>query len=455
MYPKSIMFTGKSRRPDSLMPPLLTWLRTGQWLPQDHRVHKEWLGGIIDHVDKNPKDLHPVLKEFKELIEGDTRTYLLFSSMFDQVPRKNPYSKDPTGHRQVRDYEHMLQLLNHILTTAPSWSDKSHKVGLVGLPINALLDWPMGTSSGFAVFLDPKVNAMFKKVLNAWGEYLSSPPSAEVLGANSSGWFGETAAKDLTSVANVGESSYNFEEMFICDPSAKNHGFKSWDSFFTRLFREGIRPVAGPENPDIIANACESKPYNVAYNVKARDKFWVKGQPYSIVDMLAHDELAEQFVGGTIYQAFLSALSYHRWHSPVTGKIVKAYVKDGTYYSEPPFEEFNGLKGADVEGEATGQGYITATATRAIILIEAENPAIGLMAFLGVGMAEVSTCDITVKEGQHVEKGDQIGMFHFGGSTHCLLFRKGVDVRGFPEPGRKQNVPVRSEVGVVRSSARS
>ncbi|KAK5019024.1 hypothetical protein LTR16_000975, partial [Cryomyces antarcticus] len=135
--------------------------------------------------------------------------------------------------------------------------------------------------------------------------------------------------------------------------------------------------------------------------------------------MLAHDGLAEHFIGGTIYQAFLSALSNHRWHSPVSGNIVKAYVHDGTYYSEPLFEDF---------------GYITATATRAIIFIEADNTAIGLMAALAVGMGEASTCEITVEKTQHVEKGEQIGTFHFGGSTHCVLFRKGVNVQGFPKP---------------------
>ena len=371
--------------------------------------------------------------------------------MFEEVPKKKPYGKDPTGHRQVRDYDHMLALLNHILTTAPSWNDRSHRVGLVGLPINALLDWPMGTPSGFALFLDPEVNAMFKKVLNAWGEFLQSPASTEVLGNDTSGWFGETGVKDLTATANIGGTSHKFEDMFICDPSANHHGYKSWDDFFTRLFKEGIRPVAGPDNPDIIANACESKPYNVSHGVKARDKFWIKGQPYSLIDMLAHDELAEQFVGGTVYQAFLSSLSYHRWHTPVSGKIVKAYVQDGTYYSEPLFEDFNAFHGADKAGESTGQGYITATATRAIIFIEADNKAIGLMAVIAVGMAEVSTCDITVKKGQHVNKGDQIGMFHFGGSTHCLLFRKGVDVQGFPKPGMEHNVPVRSQLAVVKS----
>ncbi len=31
--------------------------------------------------------------------------------------------------------------------------------------------------------------------------------------------------------------------------------------------------------------------------------------------------IAEHFTGGTVYQAFLSALSYHRWHAPVDGII--------------------------------------------------------------------------------------------------------------------------------------
>ena len=370
---------------------------------------------MIDHVEKNTTELHPVLKEFKDLIEGDTRLYLLFSTMFEQIPKKKPYNKDPSGHGQVRDYMQMLRVLNHILTTAPSWNDKSERVGLVGLPINALLDWPMGTAGGFAAFLDPKVNAMIKKVLNAWGEYLTSPASAEVLGDDSHCWFGETGVKDLTETANVGETSHTFADMYKCDPRAKHHGFKSWDAFFTREYREGIRPVAAPNDPNVIANACESQPFNLASGVKLRDRFWIKGQPYSIVDMLAHDELAEKMVGGTIYQAFLSALSYHRWHSPVTGKIVKAYVQDGTYYSEPLFEDFSDSQGADEEGESTGQGYITA------------------------------------KAGQQVEKGEQIGMFHFGGSTHCLVFRKGVKVSGFPTPGRKHNVPVRSKLAVVTS----
>jgi phosphatidylserine decarboxylase len=252
-------------------------------------------------------------------------------------------------------------------------------------------------------------------------------------------------------VANVGETDHKFEEMFQCDTSDPHMGYKSWDHFFTRLFREGARPVASPDDDNVIANACESKTFKVARDVKARDHFWLKGHQYSVIDMLAQDPWAEQFVGGTVYQAFLSALSYHRWHAPVSGKLVKAYVVDGTYYSEPPFAEFKLDQSADPEGQVSSQGYLTATATRAIMFFEADNPAIGLMAFLGIGMCEVSTCEMTVQEGQHVNKGDQIGMFHFGGSTHCLMFRKGVELEGFPEATPEHNIPVRSALATVKS----
>lgn len=431
----------------------------GDWLPHDQRSHREWLGGVIAQVDRDPDEqLHPVLQEFQELIENNTRVWMLFSSMFEQIPNKKPYNDDPRGrhHPQVRDHVHMLQVMNHLIGTAPSWNDKSERVGLVGLPFNALFDWPMGTPSGFAVFLDPDVNRMLKKVLNVWGDFLRSPASANVLERDHRGsWFSAHGQDELTFAANVGQTDKKFEELFQCDPAKPHYGFNSWDHFFTRLFRDEARPVASPDDDGVIANACESKTFNVARDVKRRDHFWLKGQPYSVLDMLAHDDFSDQFVGGTVYQAFLSALSYHRWHAPVSGKLVKAYVVDGSYYSEPLWEDFTDQQSADPAGQVTSQGYLTATATRAIMFFEADNPAIGLMAFLGIGMCEVSTCEMTVKEGQHVQKGDEIGMFHFGGSTHCLLFRKGVELDGFPEPQPEHNIPVRSRLATVKPTGQS
>lgn len=392
--------------------PVMRVPRIGKWLPEDHLVLKAWLDGLIkrvDSMDPKEKSLHPVLEEFKALIEGDAQIYMLFHQMFKQVPHKPPYDKDPTGAPQVRHYHHMLELFNVIITSAPEFNE----TGLVGFPINAILDWPMGTHGGFAAFLNDKVNAQFRKMLAAWTRFLNSPASTYVLTPDpNGGWFSEAAATEMP----------DFVENFICYPDQPYRGFKSWDDFFTREFRPGKRSVAYPDDDRFIVNACESAPYRIASKVKARDRFWIKGQPYSLEHMLAGDPLAPQFVGGTVYQAFLSALSYHRWHSPVNGTVVKAYVQPGTYYSETPAVGFDDAAPND------SQGYIAEVATRAIIFIEADNPHIGLMCVMPIGMAEVSTCDITVFEGQKVKKGDQLGMFHFGGSTHCLIFQPWVEL---------------------------
>jgi phosphatidylserine decarboxylase len=92
-------------------------------------------------------------------------------------------------------------------------------------------------------------------------------------------------------------------------------------------------------------------------------------------------------------------------------------------------------------------------ATRGLVYIQADNPDIGLMCVMFVGMAEVSTCEFTVYEGQHVNKGDELGMFHFGGSTHCLIFRPEVqlefDLHGQTPGLNSNNIPVKSRIATV------
>lgn len=415
--------------------------RIGNWLPTDLAVLNKWLSELRSEALARGDDFDPAVAELQSLIEGNADLFMLFHQMFDEVPAKPPYNNDPTGQPEVRDYMTMLKMINVILTKAPEFN----LTGLVGFPINAILDWPMGTSGGFAAFLDARVNSQLKAVLKQWGKYLTSPASCSVLSDDPhTGWFGADAKKAMP----------NFVEDFICDPALPHYGFSSWDDFFTRRFRDGVRPVADPDNLASIANACESAPYRIARNVQQHDTFWIKGQPYSVQHMLANDPAAEQFYGGTIYQAFLSALSYHRWHSPVSGQIVNAYVIPGTYYSEPPIEGFGSPGGPDPSAPNDSQGYITEVATRAAIFIKADNDAIGTICFLAVGMAEVSTCDITVQIGQRIQKGEQLGMFHFGGSTHCLMFgprvRLDFDLHG-QKPGlNSNNIPVRSKIaGVV------
>ncbi len=408
--------------------------RVGKWLPSDQAFLNHWLADLIKTVEANSKPLLPVVQEFKDLIEADQEIYMFFHQMFEQLPRTFKSRFTPIWTPQVRDYEHMLDLINGIMATAPTFN----KTGLVGFPINVILDWPMGTSGGFAAFLNDKVNAQLKKILNEWAIFLSSPDSCYVLNDDpKSGWFGRDAMAAMP----------DFEKEFLCDPAQPYYGFTSWDNFFTRQFQDGLRPVASPGDDAVIVNACESAPYRIAQNVKLSDRFWIKAQPYSLRHMFADDPVDDEFVGGTVYQAFLSALSYHRWHSPVSGTIVKANVVDGSYYSETPAEGFDPLAPNE------SQSYITEVATRAIILIQADDPRIGLMCVMPVGMAEVSTCDVIVAAGQHVNKGDQIGMFHFGGSTHCLIFRSGVelvfDLHG-QKPGlQSNNIKINAAIATV------
>lgn len=409
--------------------------QVGQWQPSDQKVLNQWVKELVRETKANPQPLVPVVQELKDLIESDPELLMLFTQMFEQVPSNTPeYQRDPTGQPQIRDYRLMLELINRIMTKAPEFN----QTALVGFPINAIINWPMATPAGTTAFLNPKLNSQLKKILNQWGEFLKSKESRYVLNDDpKTGWFGREARRAMP----------NFDQDFQCDPKKPYHGFVSWDDFFTRQFREGRRPVASPADNSIIANACESAPYRLARDVQGSDTFWIKSQPYSLYHMLAGDPLTGQFVGGTVYQAFLSALSYHRWHSPVSGKIMKTKLIDGSYYAEALSEGF------DPAGPNESQGYITQVASRALIFIEADNPDIGLMAVLFVGMSEVSSNEITVSVGQHVKKGDQLGMFHFGGSTHCLIFRPQVklefDLHGQTPGLDSNNVPVRSKIAKV------
>jgi phosphatidylserine decarboxylase len=54
-------------------------------MPQDKRHHHRFLSVTMEHVDSHPKPLHPVLVEFKDKVERDTRLYMLFQAMFEEV----------------------------------------------------------------------------------------------------------------------------------------------------------------------------------------------------------------------------------------------------------------------------------------------------------------------------------------------------------------------------------
>ena len=276
----------------------------------------------------------------------------------------------------------------------------------------------MGTAAGVSAFLREDVCACFKEILNEYKTYLSTPQSANVLDSNN--WFSLHALQEMGRVASEGSGhTISFEQAYECDPSAPHYGFQSWDDFFVRKFHPGVRPVYKPDDSSQIVSCCESNPFALKSGVRLVDEFWLKGQPYSLQDMLGNADTAATFEGGTVYQAFLSALSYHCWHAPVSGVVKDAFYIPGSYYAESYWEGFanidpiTGEPDPDPAAPDHSQGYICQVATRAVLIIEADDERIGTMAVVQVGMAEVSSCEWTVKKGDKLEKGQDIGMVSF------------------------------------------
>ena len=445
--------------------------RVCQWPPSDpdFKVLDEWLAHLIKKVQADPicqgklttilaqhspaeneqsaetatiespppppaveYHLHEPVEKLKEAILNDHEINMFFHQMFWQqfsLPGSSEGVKIPT-------WQFMIVLIDYIMTTAPEFDE----TGFVGFPIYLILNRLVQTTAGFAAFLNDKVNTLFKNILSYWAEtWLNTPASCSVLTTKSpGGWFSEEAMKAMP----------GFVDDHECDPKLPHYGFKSWDDFFTRKFRPGRPPVASPDDNHIVANACESAPYKLAYGVKHRDFFWIKKQRYSLDFILNMSPLAQKFYGGTVYQAYLSATSYHRWHSPVSCIIHKTELVDGSYYSRT-----HNIQN-DPPSPNMSQGYLAQVAARGIIYIQADNEHIGLMCFVSIGMSDVSSNEITVKEGQRVEKGDELGMFHFGGSTHLLIFGPEVDIHfdlAGQEPGlHATNFNVKAEIAEVK-----
>lgn len=376
-----------------------------RWLPNEEELMLSWFAVIGEAVkERQGKKLHPVIKRFQKLIDDDAVVRMYMTQMIEQIPSKY-HEYHPSSVAEL-----LLQL-NAVLTVAPPYISPGHgeATALVGVPFSAILVWTMGTPAGFAAYRNIKINAMFKELLAVWTEFLNSEASRYVLNDSKHGWQSKKAMKQL------------HMEDYQYDPKAPYWGFSSWNDFFTREVKKGARPIAGVGDSKVIVSPCDSTVYKIGRKAKARENFWVKKQPYSLADMLDNNYV-DRFVGGDVWQAFLSPFNYHRWHSPVSGTIKKAYVKEGLYFSQATSE------GEDKTDQDHSEGYIAHVQTRAIFFIEADHSDIGLVCVMPIGMVEISSCIIgdNIYEGAHVDKGDELGYFQFGGSTHCVLFGPGV-----------------------------
>ncbi|RAL17402.1 uncharacterized protein BO97DRAFT_402015 [Aspergillus homomorphus CBS 101889] len=371
-----------------------------------------------------------------------------------------------------------LSNLSKLTRTAPTYNAdaKGTSGGSLGILTN-LIEPYVKTPAGQAFFQNEQVDQAFQAILKDWTVYLQSPESANVLNDQPGGWFSSEALSD--------ERLKDFEDDFECNIKTDHWGFKSFDDFFTRRLRDGRRPVADPEDDTIIVSPCDATKFLIQNDIQSNDTFDIKSQQYSLSKMLDGDERANDFIGGTIYQAYLGPMNYHRWHAPVSGKITgiknirggfnpmvylgKDAAGSSTDSQTGAGSDYPGLKGvrgawnpmsslpqdaipsgksqkeaeSDYPGlkgvvrggwnpmsnlpqdaippSASALTYAAHEATRTLIFID--NKKLGTVACVFGGIMERSSCEPTVSVGVDVSKGDQLGLFHFGGSTHCLIFR--------------------------------
>lgn len=246
----------------------------------------------------------------------------------------------------------------------------------------------------------------------SWGSFLSSPES-----------WNKEYEELMMQQEELGMTNGWYE-----DPS----NWHSFNDFFSRrLASPDQRPIASPDDNSIVASPADCIPQGVwkiddeSYII-TDDKIAVKSRVFNSIRNLIGPEspYCDSFAGGTFYHAFLNANDYHRYHFPLSGIIRELRIIPG-----------DDALGGKITWEPELQQYVVdcsvpgwqSIETRGLAIIETE--AHGLVAVMPIGMSQVASVNFSegLKVGTHVEKGDELGYFLFGGSDFVLVFQKGAD----------------------------
>ncbi|WWC68112.1 phosphatidylserine decarboxylase [Kwoniella pini CBS 10737] len=201
---------------------------------------------------------------------------------------------------------------------------------------------------------------------------------------------------------------HNLDIEEILDPL---DSFKNFNEFFYRKLKPGARPVEEPSNEGRLVSCADCR--MMAFEtVNEATSIWIKGREFTVDRLLGpnYKDVASRYEGGGLAIFRLAPQDYHRFHSPVKGKIGKMTLIDGEYYTVNPQAIRTSL---DVYGENI----------RKVVPIQSEE--FGLVMTVWIGAMMVGSILTTVKEGQEVDRAEELGYFAFGGSTIVCLFEKG------------------------------
>lgn len=184
----------------------------------------------------------------------------------------------------------------------------------------------------------------------------------------------------------------------------RNHSFKSFNAFFTRRVRKETRPV--DMRADSLIAVCDAK--LTAYRIDENSVFHIKGSDYSVETLLKNRELSWDYINGYCLVFRLTVDDYHRYCY-----IDDGYKKDNTH-----------IRGRlhTVQPVSMGEYDIYKENSREYTVMHTEN--FGQVTQVEVGALMVGK----IKNHQRAcrfRKGQEKGLFEFGGSTIVVLLQQG------------------------------
>jgi len=109
--------------------------------------------------------------------------------------------------------------------------------------------------------------------------------------------------------------------------------YENFNAFFTRALKAGARPFAEGIN-DALPILCPADgAISQLGEITEHGLLQAKGRYYTVADLLASNQDAADFDGGSFATVYLSPKDYHRVHMPVAGKLTKMSYIPGDLYS--------------------------------------------------------------------------------------------------------------------------